>query len=106
LIRKHPSLFGVPFLILMVGASFALVPFTQTRYDLQEQQTSQVTKEQELKLEKDRKKFDLREAYYEMGGGQDNDDWEPTKRIPRPPGLPEWGVAPPEAPPKPSDMSS
>ena len=36
LLKKHPSIFGVPFLLLIVGSSFALQPFTQARYDLQD----------------------------------------------------------------------
>jgi hypothetical protein len=42
LVRKHPWIVGVPFVILIVGASFAMVPFTQTRYELEKQQTTQV----------------------------------------------------------------
>jgi len=35
-------MFGVPFLLLMVGASFGLQAFTQTRYDLHSQKVTQV----------------------------------------------------------------
>jgi hypothetical protein len=42
ILRKHPGLFGIPFLILIVGASFGLQSFTQTRYDLHEQKVQQV----------------------------------------------------------------
>jgi len=72
-----------------------------------------VTKEEELKLKKDRKKFDIREEYFvrfhslsffaqcthcksiQRLSAQPNEDWEP-KRIQRPNGLPEWGVPPTE----------
>ncbi len=82
MVLKNPLIFGIPFCLLMVGASFALTPFTQTRYDLQDQKlqavstlpkllivvhydSSQVTKEQEMGLDrKNRKKFDIREEYY------------------------------------------
>lgn len=42
LLRKHPSLFGVPFVLMMLGASFGLASFTQTRYELHDQKVSQV----------------------------------------------------------------
>jgi hypothetical protein len=42
LVRKHPSLFGVPFLLLMVGASYGMTIFTQTRYDLHDQKVKNV----------------------------------------------------------------
>jgi hypothetical protein len=41
-LKRHPALFGVPFLLVMVGASFGLQTFTQTRYDLQSQKVTQV----------------------------------------------------------------
>lgn len=43
LVRKHPSLFGIPFLLLMVGASYGLTIFTQTRYDLHDQKVKNVS---------------------------------------------------------------
>ncbi|PFH46068.1 hypothetical protein AMATHDRAFT_115381, partial [Amanita thiersii Skay4041] len=95
-IQKNPALFGVPFLVLMVGASFALTTFTQTRYDLHDQKVKQVTKEQELKLNTHRKKFDIREEYFRLSA-QADENWE-IKRIQRPKGLPEWGVPPTEPP--------
>ena len=42
LFRRHPALFGVPFVLLIVGASFGMQQFTQTRYDLQSQKVSAV----------------------------------------------------------------
>lgn len=41
-LKKHPSYFGVPFVLLMVAGSFALSTFTQTRYDLHEKKVTQV----------------------------------------------------------------
>jgi cytochrome c oxidase assembly protein subunit 16 len=41
-LKKHPALFGIPFLLIMVGASFGLQAFTQTRYDLHSQKVTQV----------------------------------------------------------------
>lgn len=88
-LKKHPALFGVPFLLVMVGASFGLQAFTQTRYDLHSQKVTQVrtlpplfdiylcssfialvgtciqmSREQELGLDRNRKKFDAREEYF------------------------------------------
>jgi len=92
-LKRHPALFGVPFLLVMVGASFGLQTFTQTRYDLHSQKITQVrgsslstphlsssfsllfnifllycyfqmSREQELGLDRNRKKFDAREEYF------------------------------------------
>jgi len=98
IVRKHPALFGVPFLIIIVGASFGMTAFTQTRYDLQNQRASQVTKEEELGLNKRKKKFDIREEYYRLQATK-SDDWE-QKRVERPKGTPDWGVPPTEPPPR------
>ncbi|KAF9053169.1 cytochrome c oxidase assembly protein COX16-domain-containing protein [Panaeolus papilionaceus] len=98
-VRKHPSLFGIPFLVLIVGASFGLSTFTQTRYDLHDKKVKIVSKEQALNLDKNRKKFDIREEYFRLNAAS-NEDWE-NKRIQRPAGLPEWGVPPTEPQSKP-----
>jgi cytochrome c oxidase assembly protein subunit 16 len=82
-LRKNPLLFGAPFLMIMVVASYALVPFAQTKYELQDRKVSnvsllpppnprvptqrvtfQVTREQELGLENRKRKFDIREEYF------------------------------------------
>ncbi|KAJ7938204.1 hypothetical protein B0H13DRAFT_2176111 [Mycena leptocephala] len=116
LIRKQPLLFGVPFIALMVATSFGLAAVTQTKYDYRDSRVKQVrfgfagvfiffiacfrdrlgsvTKEQELKLEHNRKKFDIREEYFRLSA-QPDEDWD-MKRVPRPKGTPEWGVPPPE----------
>ena len=41
-LRKHPSLFGIPFVLIIVAASFGLQSFAQTRYDLHDKKVSQV----------------------------------------------------------------
>jgi cytochrome c oxidase assembly protein subunit 16 len=82
-----------------------------------------VTKEQELKLDRNRKKFDIREEYFvrqsdvhtlsdsmlseklQKLSAQAEEEWEP-RRIPRPKGVPEWGVPPTEPPPKSSEPLS
>ncbi|KZS99087.1 hypothetical protein SISNIDRAFT_447931 [Sistotremastrum niveocremeum HHB9708] len=91
-VRRHPSLFAIPFLVLMVGASFGLQTFTQVRYEVHDGKRSQVSKEEELGLNNRRRKFDIREEYYRLQSAGDQ-DWEP-KRVARPPGVPEWGVPP------------
>jgi hypothetical protein len=40
--RKHPTWFGIPFVLIIVAASFGLQQLTQTRYDLQAQKVSEV----------------------------------------------------------------
>lgn len=42
LFRRYPLLFGGPFIAVIVGASFAMTQFTQTRYEVQKQKTQQV----------------------------------------------------------------
>ncbi|KAJ3762028.1 hypothetical protein EV360DRAFT_36507 [Lentinula raphanica] len=113
-VQKNPALFGIPFILLMVAASYGMSTFTQTRYDLHDHKVKQVrcgllcrpecrttrymqmTKAQELGLDKQKKKFDIREEYFKLSSKAE-DDWEP-KRIQRPKGLPEWGVPPTEPP--------
>lgn len=40
--RRNPALFGIPFVVLMLGASYGLSYFTQTKYELQDQRVSAV----------------------------------------------------------------
>lgn len=64
-VRRRPFVFfGLPFLSLVVVSSFALQAFTSTRYELNDQKVSAVSKEDELGMDKDRKKVDIREEYY------------------------------------------
>ena len=41
-LRRNPLLFGVPFVMIMVVASYALVPLAQTKYELQDRKISKV----------------------------------------------------------------
>lgn len=41
-VQKNPALFGIPFVLLMVAASFALTPLTQARYDVHDQKLKAV----------------------------------------------------------------
>ncbi|KAG7085764.1 hypothetical protein E1B28_003305 [Marasmius oreades] len=97
-VERKPWLIGIPFVLLMVAASYGMSTFTQTRYDLHDQKVKQVSKEQELRLDSNRRKFDIREEYFKLSA-EGEKDWEP-KRIQRPKGLPEWGI-PPTEPPRP-----
>lgn len=64
-IRRHPfAFFGLPFLATMVAGSFALSSLTQTRYDLRDAKVHAVSREEELGMKKDRRKFDIREEYF------------------------------------------
>ncbi|KAJ9478631.1 Mitochondrial FAD-linked sulfhydryl oxidase ERV1 [Pseudozyma hubeiensis] len=78
----------------MVGASFGLASLTQTRYDYNATKVQTISKEEELRMKKDRKRIDIREEYFKLQSKEDElDDWEP-KRIDRPDGVADWGVAP------------
>lgn len=41
-LRRNPLLFGASFVMIMVVASYALVPFAQTKYELQDRRNSNV----------------------------------------------------------------
>lgn len=94
-VRRRPLLFfGLPFLATIVGASFGLASLTQTRYDYNATKVQTISKEEELRMKKDRKRIDIREEYFRLQAKEDElDNWEP-KRIERPDGVAEWGVAP------------
>ncbi|ETS60711.1 hypothetical protein PaG_04614 [Moesziomyces aphidis] len=94
-VRRRPLLFfGIPFIATIVGASFGLANLTQTRYDYNATKVQTISKEEELRMKKDRKRIDIREEYFKLQSKQDElDEWEP-KRIERPDGVAEWGVAP------------
>lgn len=64
-VRRNPFIFfGLPFLALMVGASFALQGFTRTRYDYQGTKVQVMNQEEKLGMSKDRKRVDIKEEYY------------------------------------------
>ncbi|KAF8826785.1 hypothetical protein HHX47_DHR5000490 [Lentinula edodes] len=66
-VQRNPAIFGIPFILLMVAASYGMSTFTQTRYDLHDHKVKQLSKAQELGLNKQRKKFDIREEYFVSG---------------------------------------
>jgi hypothetical protein len=41
-LRRYPLLFGLPFLAIIISASFGLQSFSQTRYDLHDQKVTEV----------------------------------------------------------------
>ncbi|KAG6371936.1 cytochrome c oxidase assembly protein COX16-domain-containing protein [Boletus reticuloceps] len=68
-LKRYPVLFGIPFILIMVGASFGLQAFTQIRYDLHDKKIKQassyhLSREEALGLDRSKKRFDIREEYY------------------------------------------
>ncbi|PWN46094.1 FAD-dependent thiol oxidase [Ceraceosorus guamensis] len=106
-LKRRPFLFfGLPFISVMAGASVALSYIAQTKFDYDASKVQSISKSEELKMRKDRKKIDIREEYFKLESDPNRsaalDDWEP-KRVERPPGVPEWGIpadASPSLPPK------
>ena len=79
---------------ILVGCSFLLSTITQTRYDLRSSKVQTLTKEEELGMNKQRKKVDIREEYWRLKNKEGElEDWE-QKRIARLPGQAEWGETP------------
>lgn len=67
-LSRHPFLlFGLPFIATMVAGSFFLTPATALRYERHDRKVKQMSKEEELGIGKDRRKFDMREEYYVSG---------------------------------------
>ncbi|KAJ9116703.1 hypothetical protein QFC20_000638 [Naganishia adeliensis] len=95
-LQRRPFIyFGLPFIGLVIFSSYALEKFTKTRYEYQSTKVQSVTKEEQLKMDKNRKRVDLKEEYYRLQGLNSeknvDDDWE-NVRVPRPAGVPEWGT--------------
>lgn len=62
---KHPFLlFGLPFISVIVAASFVLTPATAIRYERHDRKVRQLTREEELGVGKGGRKVDIREEYY------------------------------------------
>ena len=63
-LRKSPFLFfGLPFLSIIVLGSYALSNFTTIRYERHDQKVKVATEEDLLRLDKDRRRPDIREEY-------------------------------------------
>jgi cytochrome c oxidase assembly protein subunit 16 len=64
-ISRRPFLyFGVPFVMLMVVGSLALSELTKTRYQLHDQHKKVLDKEEELMMDKNKRKLSLQEEYF------------------------------------------
>lgn len=64
-LQRRPFMyFGLPFIGLVIFSSYALESFTKTRYDYQSTKVQSVTKEEQLRMDKNRKRVDLKEEYY------------------------------------------
>ncbi|KAL2023572.1 hypothetical protein VTK56DRAFT_2180 [Thermocarpiscus australiensis] len=85
MMAKHPFLlFGLPFMSVIVAASFVITPATAIRYERHDRKVRQMTREEELGLGKSGRKVDIREEYYRLAA-KDLDNWE-QKRVKRLPG--------------------
>ena len=68
MMAKRPFLlFGLPFMSVIVGASFVLTPATAIRYERHDRKVRQMTREEELGVGKAGRKVDIREEYYVSG---------------------------------------
>ncbi|KAJ8660883.1 hypothetical protein O0I10_003527 [Lichtheimia ornata] len=85
-VKKHPFiLFGLPFIGIIVGGSFALSQITQTRFDHRDMRHTKVAKEEALGMDKNRRKLSLQEEYWRLQS-KTEEEWEQV-RIERPPGV-------------------
>lgn len=66
-LARHPfALFGLPFMVTILAGSFFLTPATALRYERHDRHVSQLSKDEELKLGKDRRRVDINEEYYRL----------------------------------------
>jgi len=76
MMAKRPFLlFGLPFMSIIVAASFVLTPATAIRYERHDRKVRQMTREEELGVGKGGRKVDIREEYYRLAA-KDIDSWE------------------------------
>jgi len=70
-INKHPFLlFGLPFMAIIVGASFALTPVAAVRYEKHDRRVNGLAAAEERGLGEGRRRVvDMREEYYVSVGG-------------------------------------
>ncbi|KAF9973861.1 Cytochrome oxidase assembly [Actinomortierella ambigua] len=75
-IKKRPVLyFGLPFVGIIVVGSFALAELTATKYNVHDSKSKAVSKEENLKLAKNRRRLDLQEEYWRLQA-KDDEGWE------------------------------
>ncbi|XP_015185946.1 PREDICTED: cytochrome c oxidase assembly protein COX16 homolog, mitochondrial [Polistes dominula] len=82
LLKNKTLRYGVPFVILVVGASFGLREFTQLRYTYR-QQTAYYTEAKKLGIEVKKPGEVTLESEYEKVKQMNIDNWK-NVRIPRP----------------------
>jgi cytochrome c oxidase assembly protein subunit 16 len=64
-LRRNPFLFfGLPFISIIIFGSFALSSVTTLRYERHDLKVKVMEEEDLLKLDKDRRRPDIREEYY------------------------------------------
>lgn len=62
---RHPFLlFGLPFLSIIVGASFVLTPATAIRYERHDRRVRTLSRDEELGVGRGGRKVDVREEYF------------------------------------------
>ncbi|KAJ3187008.1 hypothetical protein HDU85_007046 [Gaertneriomyces sp. JEL0708] len=75
---------GLPFAAMMVLGSMGLAHLAQARYDYHDQKTKLLAKKEVLKLDANRKPFNVQEEYWKLASKKrDWDDWDMV-RVPRP----------------------
>lgn len=68
MMKKYPFLlFGVPFIGTIVAGSFFLTPATALRYEKHDRKVRQLSQEEAMGLDKNRRKLDMNEEYYVRG---------------------------------------
>lgn len=79
--------FGLPFMMMLFGATYMLSEFTQLRYDRHDRKVTAVTEDESLSIAKGRRKIDLKDEFYRLQQ-MDIDNWE-QQRVKRLPGESE-----------------
>ncbi|TPX62664.1 hypothetical protein PhCBS80983_g00329 [Powellomyces hirtus] len=86
--RGKSSIFtiGLPFFGAMIMGTYGMAHLAQTRYDYHDTKTKLLAKKEQLKIEKDRRPFNVQEEYWKLTSTkQDWDDWDMV-RVQRPAG--------------------
>lgn len=65
MMSKRPFLmFGLPFMAVIVAASFVLTPATAIRYERRDRKVRQMSREEELSVRRSARKVDMKDEYY------------------------------------------
>ncbi|TPX36119.1 hypothetical protein SmJEL517_g01592 [Synchytrium microbalum] len=67
---------GVPFLGLVALVTYGFSNLTQVRYDLQQKRVTTVSKEEQLGLDRNRKRLTMQQAYWDITRKKNLDDWD------------------------------